>query len=241
MSIIVEKYGGSSLATIEKMNEVAKRIIQSKSEGHQIVVVVSAMGDTTDNLLSQALSVNPDPNQRELGLILSTGEIISASLLSLAIQNLGHSAIALTGAQAGIQTSGPHVNSTISSIDPKRISELLSNDEIVIVAGFQGIQNDEITVLGRGGSDVTAVALAHSLGASSCFIYTDVEGVFTADPNTVSDAKLLETLSHDEMINISSSGAQVLMQDAVEIAKYAGIDIIVGDSCIKNKGTLISS
>jgi aspartate kinase len=137
--------------------------------------------------------------------------------------------------------SGSHVNSTISSIDPKRIHESLLNDEIVIVAGFQGEQNDEITVLGRGGSDVTAVALARSLGASSCFIYTDVEGVFTADPNTAPEAELLKTLSHDEMIDISSSGAQVLMQEAVEIAKNAGIDIIVGDSCLKNKGTLISS
>jgi aspartate kinase len=241
MSIIVEKYGGSSLATIDKINSVAQRIIKSKSDGHQMVVVVSAMGDTTDNLLSKAMSVNPNPDQRELGLLLSTGEIISASLLSLAIQNLGHSATALTGAQAGIRTNGAHVNSTISSIDPGRIHELLEKDEIVIVTGFQGIHKDEITVLGRGGSDATAVALASSLGASCCFIYTDVQGVYTADPKIVPSAELLEYLSHDEMINMADSGAQVLMGNAVELAKSCGIDIIVGESCKKNKGTLISS
>jgi aspartate kinase len=241
MSILVEKYGGSSLATIDKINSVAQRIISSKSDGHQIVVVVSAMGNTTDNLLSKAMSVNPDPGPRELGLLLSTGEIISASLLSLAIQNLGHSATALTGAQAGIQTNGPHVNSTISSVDPEKIHDLLEKDEIVIVTGFQGIQNDEVTVLGRGGSDATAVALASSLEASCCFIYTDVEGVYSADPKSVPSAVLLEHLSHDEMIKMVDSGAQVLMGNAVEIAKSCGIDIVVGESCKKNKGTLISS
>jgi aspartate kinase len=176
-----------------------------------------------------------------LGLLLSTGEIISASLLSLAIQNLGHQSTALTGAQAGIYTKGPPDNSRISSINPERIIKLLEEGQIVIVTGFQGIQNDEITVLGRGGSDATAVALAASLGASSCFIYTDVQGVFTADPKIVPTAKLLDHISYDEMIDLSASGAQVLMENAVEIAKDSRIDIFVGASCTDETGTLVSS
>ncbi len=241
MSIIVEKYGGSSLATTEQINAVAERIVQSKIKGHKMVVVVSAMGKTTDDLISQARSVNPDPNQRELGLLLSVGEIISASLLALAIQNMGYSATALTGAQAGIQTEGPYDNARISRINPERIYLLLEKDEIVVVTGYQGAQNDEITVLGRGGSDATAVVLAASLGASCCYIYTDVSGVFTADPKIVPTAELLENISHEEMIELSASGAQVLMQRAVEIAKDMGVDIVVSSSYDHSKGTLITS
>jgi aspartate kinase len=241
MGIIVEKYGGSSLATIQHIKIVARRVIESKFKGHKIVVVVSAMGKTTDNLITQAKSVNPEPNQRELGLLLSTGEIISASLLALSIQNFGYAATALTGAQAGIQTDGPYDNASISKINPKKIIELLEKDEIVVVTGFQGIQNDNVTVLGRGGSDATAVALAGSLGATCCYIYTDVPGVFTADPKIVSTAEMLNNLSHNEMIDLSASGAQIVMQNAVEIARDLGIDIIVGASYKKNKGTLISS
>jgi aspartate kinase len=241
MSIIVEKYGGSSLATIEQINSVAHRVVRSKSKGHQMVIVVSAMGKTTDNLISLAKSVNPDPKERELGLLLSTGEIISASLLSLAIHNLGYASTALTGAQAGIYTEGPFDNSRISSIHPGKINDLLDKDEIVIVTGFQGIQNEEITVLGRGGSDATAVALASSLGASSCFIYTDVQGVYTADPNLIPSAELLDQISYNEMIDLSAAGAKVLMENAVEIARDSGIKIVVGSSFEDKKGTLISS
>ncbi len=241
MSIVVEKYGGSSLATIDQIIKVAERVTHSKVNGQKVVVVVSAMGDTTNLLISQARAVNPAPGKRELGLLLSTGEIISASLLALAIQNLGYSATALTGAQAGIHTEGPHDNSRISAVNPQKIIELLDKDEIVIVAGFQGIQNEEITVLGRGGSDATAVALAASLGASSCYIYTDVNGVYTADPKIVPTAELLDHISYDDMMNLSASGAQVLMENAVEIAKDSGVDIFVGASFKDKTGTLISS
>ena len=241
MKMVVEKYGGSSLATEKQINSVAHNIVQSKKLGHQVVVVVSAMGKTTDELISKAKSVNPDPNRREMSLLLSVGEIISASLLSLAIQNLGYSATALTGPQAGIETEGPLDDAKISKINPERIIQLLQNDEIVIVTGFQGEQNGEVSILGRGGSDATAVAIAASIGASRCHIYTDVQGVFTEDPNIDPAAELLEDLSYEEMIEMSATGARVLMQDAVEIAKRTGVEIVVGDSCVKNEGTLISS
>ena len=241
MDIIVEKYGGSSLASEEQINIVAQQIVHSKLKGHQVVVVVSAMGKTTDNLIAQAKSFNSDPNQREMSLLLSVGEILSASLLSLAIQNLGYSSVALTGPQAGIQTEGPLDNAKISKIYPGRIIQLLEEDQIVVVAGFQGAQEEEIAILGRGGSDATAVALAASLGASCCYIYTDVPGVFTEDPNIVPNAELLDDLSYEEMIKMSASGASVLMQNAVEIAQNSGVNIIVGSSSEKNEGTLISS
>ena len=241
MKIIVEKYGGSSLATDEQINFVAQNVVQSKRLGFQVVVVVSAMGKMTDDLISRAKSIHHDPNQREMGLLLSVGEIISASLLSLAIQNLGYPASALTGSQAGIETVGPLDNSRISRINPERIIQLLHNDEIVVVTGFQGIQEGEISVLARGGSDASAVAIAASLGASRCYIYTDVPGVFSEDPNINPDAELLEDLTYEEMIKMSASGARILMQDAVEIAKKSGIEIVVGDSYEKNTGTLISS
>lgn len=241
MSIIVEKYGGSSLASEEQINSVAQHIVQSKAEGNQAVVVVSAMGKTTDNLISQAKYVNPNPHQREMSLLLSVGEIISASLLSLAIQNLGYLATALTGPQAGIHTEGPLDDAKISRIYPKRIIELLEEGEIVVVAGFQGTQDGEVSVLGRGGSDATAVALAASLGASCCYIYTDVPGVYTEDPNIVPSAELLEDLSYEQMIEMSASGARVLMQNAVEIAQNSGVKIVVGSSYKRNVGTLISS
>jgi len=241
MSIHVEKYGGSSLASINQIKAIARRVIHSKLEGHQMVVVVSAMGNTTDELINQAKSLNPDPNQRELGLLLSAGEIISASLLAISIQNLGFSATALTGAQAGIQTTGPYDNARISDINPERIYQLLDNDEIVVVTGFQGVQNEEVTVLGRGGSDATAVALASSLGATCCFIYTDVQGVYTADPKIVPTAELLDSITYEEMIDMSDSGAEVLMRNAVEIAKNSGVEIVVGSSLEEKNGTLISS
>lgn len=241
MDIVVEKYGGSSLVTEEQINAIAKHVARSKKEGHQVVVVVSAMGKTTDDLISKAKSVNPNPDQREMSLLLSVGEVISASLLSLAIQNLGYSATALTGTQAGILTEGALDDAKISEINPERIKQLLYKDEIVVVTGFQGAQNGEISVLGRGGSDATAVAIAASIGASRCHIYTDVPGVFTKDPKVDPTAELLEDLSFEEMIEMTESGARVLMQDAVEIAKRTGVDIVVGDSCEKNEGTLISS
>jgi aspartate kinase len=241
MKTVVEKYGGSSLATEEQIISVAQHVVQTKRLGHQVVVVVSAMGKTTDDLIFMAKSINRDPNRREMSLLLSVGEIISASLLSFAIQNLGYSATALTGPQAGIETEGPLDNAKISKINPERITQLLDNDEIVIVTGFQGVQNGEISVLGRGGSDATAVAIAASIGASRCHIYTDVPGVFTEDPNIDPTAELLKDLTYEKMIKMSASGARVLMQDAVEIAKRTGIEIVVGDSYEKNEGTLISS
>jgi aspartate kinase len=199
------------------------------------------MGKTTDDLIAKAKMLTPDPNAREMGLLLSTGEIISASLLTLAIQNLEHSASALTGAQAGIKTEGPYDESSIASIDPRPVIDLLEKGDIVVVTGFQGIQNHEITVLGRGGSDATAVALAGALGARSCHIYTDVNGVYTEDPNIDPSAELLDQLSHDEMLDMSASGAKVLMGNAVEIAKKEGVDIVVAASFNREKGTLISS
>ena len=191
MTIIVEKYGGSSLATTEHINKVAENIVQTKINGHRMVIVVSAT--------------------------------------------------ALTGAQAGIQTEGPFNNARISTINPERIIQLLDEDEIVVVTGFQGAQEDEVAVLGRGGSDATAVALATALGASRCYIYTDVQGVYTEDPNLVPTAELIRSISYEEMIEKSASGARVLMQNAVEIAQNSGVDIIVGSSYQKNEGTIISS
>jgi len=209
MALIVQKYGGSSVANGELIKNVARRVAQAKDEGNQVVVVVSAMGNTTDNLIELAHQVAEQPDDRELDVLLSTGETISSTLLAMALESLGYKAVSLTGAQAGIQTDSSHSQARILRVDPKRIVNELEKGNIVIVAGFQGITpNMDITTLGRGGSDTTAVALAASLGAEICQIYTDVEGVYTADPRLVPVASKLKEISYEEMLELASYGAR---------------------------------
>ncbi|MDZ7262282.1 MAG: aspartate kinase [candidate division KSB1 bacterium] len=230
MGLIVEKYGGTSVGGIDRIKAVARRVIATQEKGYDVVVVVSAMGKTTDELLAMAAKIAPKPRQRELGMLLSTGEVISCSLLAMAIQALGKKAIALTGAQSGISTDDIYANARITEIDTTRIKKHLAEGEIVVVAGYQGKVGDEITVLGRGGSDASAVALAAALQAEYCHIYTDVPGVFTADPRIVRDASLLHGISYEEMIELAASGAQVMMGRAVEIARKYGLRVKVSSS-----------
>lgn len=240
MALIVQKYGGSSVADAEKIKNVARRIIETSKEGNQVVVVVSAMGDTTDDLIQLSKQINPSPRERELDVLLSTGEVVSSTLLTMAIHVMGHDAVSLNGAQAGIETDTSYSKARISSIKPKRILKELKNGNIVIVAGFQGItRHKDITTLGRGGSDTTAVALAISLKADQCHIFTDVEGIFTADPRIVSEARRLDEISYDEMLELASLGAKVMHPRAVEIGEVYKMPIYVACSFNKNPGTLI--
>lgn len=241
MKIIVEKYGGSSLSSIDRIKQVAYRVAESKQKGFNVVVVVSAIGDTTDELLTLADQITKKPSNRELGLLLSTGEMVSSSLLAMALSELGYPATALTGWQCGIDTQGNFDEARISHINPDRILHLLKNGEIPIVTGYQGIQNNDITVLGRGGSDTTAVALAAALNSNGCTIYTDVPGIFTADPRIVENASILKSISYEEMIELAGSGAQVMMGRAVEIARRYSLDIKVRSSFERHKETVITS
>jgi len=219
MDIIVQKYGGSSLAEDEQLRAVAQRIAATRKQGHNVVVVVSAMGATTSRLLAHAGRLNANPEHRELDMLLAAGEQKSASLLSLALQDLGLDAVSLTGAQAGVRTCGAHLNARIRSVDPTRMQRALEHGQIAVVAGFQGASpNGEITTLGRGGSDTTAVAIAAALGAARCEIYSDVDGVYTADPRIVPDAVRLRTVSHDEMKTLAHHGAGVLNERAIDYA-----------------------
>ena len=241
MGLIVQKYGGSSVADAEGMKRVAARIVASKRDGNQVVVVVSAMGDTTDELIDLANQVTPIPNGRELDMLLTAGERISMALLAMAISSLGHEARSFTGSQAGVITDSSHGRARIIDVTPGRIQEALNEGAIAIVAGFQGISQDtkDITTLGRGGSDTTAVALAAALDADVCEIYTDVDGVFSADPRVVPSAKKLKSVTYDEMLELAASGAKVLHLRCVEYARRYDLPIHVRSSFSTNEGTWV--
>ncbi|MFQ6122495.1 MAG: aspartate kinase, partial [Dehalococcoidales bacterium] len=237
---IVQKYGGSSVADAEKIRNVARRIARAKDEGNQVVVVVSAMGDTTDELINLAYQISDKPDDRELDVLLSTGEVVSSTLLAMALHQMGYPAISLTGAQAGIRTDSTYSGARILTVESKRVVKELERGNIVIVAGFQGITDEmDITTLGRGGSDVTAVALAASLGAEVCQIYTDVEGVYTADPRLVPEAYQLMEIGYEEMLELASHGAKVVHPRAVELGELFNIPILVASSFTEKPGTLI--
>jgi aspartate kinase len=241
MGLIVQKYGGSSVADAEGMKRVAARIVASKRDGNQVVVVVSAMGDTTDELIDLANQVTPIPNGRELDMLLTAGERISMALLAMAISSLGHEARSFTGSQAGVITDSSHGRARIIDVTPGRIQEALNEGAIAIVAGFQGISQDtkDITTLGRGGSDTTAVALAAALDADVCEIYTDVDGVFSADPRVVPSAQKLKSVTYDEMLELAASGAKVLHLRCVEYARRYDLPIHVRSSFSNNEGTWV--
>ena len=238
MRLIVQKYGGTSVGTPERILSVARRLIQTQGEGSQVVAVISAMVGVTDNLLKLAHQISPHPIQRELDILLSTGEHAATALTAMAVNALGGLAISLTGAQAGILTDRNHTKAHIANISPKQIHELLSDDYIVIVAGFQGqTPEGETTTLGRGGSDLTAIALAGALNADACQIFTDVDGVFTCDPRIVLDAKKLKEISYDELLEMAGAGAKVMQSRAVEFAKKFGVEFEVRSSFKKRSGT----
>ncbi len=240
MALIVQKYGGSSVADAERIKSVAKRIAQAKDKGDQVVVVVSAMGDTTDELIELAYQISEKPDNRELDVLLSTGEIVSSTLLAMALHHLGYQAISLTGAQAGIQTDTAYSRARILKVESKRVVKELEKGNIVIIAGFQGITDEmDVTTLGRGGSDTTAVALAASLGAEVCQIYTDVEGICTADPHLIPEARKLAEINYEEMLELASYGARVVHPRAVELGELFNIPILVASSFTQSPGTLI--
>ncbi len=240
MALMVQKYGGSSVADAEKIKAIARRVVAAKEKGDQVVVVISAMGDTTDELINLAHQITSQPDERELDVLLSTGEIVSSTLLAMAVKSLGYKAVSLSGAQAGIQTDATYSRARIHTITPQRILKELEKGNIVVVAGFQGVtQEMDITTLGRGGSDTTAVALAASLGAEVCQIYTDVEGVYTADPRLVPQAHKLKEIDYEEMMELATYGAKVMHPRAVEIGKLYNIPILVASSFTNSPGTLI--
>ena len=242
MAVVVQKYGGSSVADAESIKRVARRIVDTAKPGNQVVVVVSAMGDTTDDLRDLAEQVSPLPSARELDMLLTAGERISMALLAMAIHDLGHQARSYTGSQAGVITDSVHGKARIIDITPGRISEALAAGAVAIVAGFQGVSQDtkEITTLGRGASDTTAVALAAALGADVCEIYTDVDGVFTADPRIVPSARKLDTVTYEEMLELAACGAKVLMLRCVEYGRRSGVPIHVRSAFTQKTGTLVS-
>ena len=226
MAIVVQKYGGSSVADVTRMKKVAERVMKTRAAGHDLVVVVSAMGDTTDDLLALAKQVSPNPDRRELDMLLTAGERIAMALLSMAIRELGGDAISFTGSQSGIITNDRHVDARIVEVRPFRVQDELARGKIVVVAGYQGVSyRREVTTLGRGGSDTTAVAMAAALGAEFCEICSDVDGVYTADPRVVAGARRIGTLSYEETQELAESGAKVLNAQAVEFAKEKGIAI----------------
>lgn len=240
-AIIVQKYGGTSVGSTERIMRVAERVVALKRSGKQAVVVVSAMGDMTDELIEKAKAINPNPSSREMDMLLSTGEQISISLLAMAIERHQEKVVSLTGGQSGIITDNVHKKARISKINPERVQEALDSDQIVIVAGFQGItENGDITTLGRGGSDTTAVALAAALNAEACEIYTDVAGVYTADPRQVPSARLLKEISYDEMLELARLGAKVLHPRSVELARKYNIPLVVKSSFEELEGTRVT-
>lgn len=239
MKLVVQKYGGSSVATTEKILKVAETVIKRKNKGEDVVVVVSAMGDTTDDLISLANGVSENPSKREMDVLFSTGEMISASLLAMALINKGYDAISYTAYQIEIKTSGGYGKSLIEDIDVTRVKESINEGKIVIVAGFQGVNEiGDITTLGRGGSDTSAVALAVKLGGR-CEIYTDVDGIYSCDPRKYTEAKKLEDIDYEEMLELASLGAQVMHSRSIELAQKYDIPIYVGLSCSDIKGTEI--
>ena len=239
--LVVQKYGGTSVASPDRISAVADRICATKRDGHDVVVVVSAMGKTTDELIELASSVNPDPPAREMDMLLTAGERISMALTAMAIAARGVEAVSLTGSQAGILTDAAHGSAKITDIRGTRVKEALDDDKVVIVAGFQGVdpESKEVTTLGRGGSDATAVALAAALGADATEIFTDVDGVYTADPRIVPDATKLEEISFEEMLELTASGAGVLMSRSVEFGRRFNIPIHVRSSFNDNPGTWV--
>lgn len=240
MGVIVQKYGGSSLADVEKIMRVAKRIVDTKKEGNKVVAIVSAMGDTTDALIKLADGITDYPPKREMDRLLSTGEQISMSLIAMGIQTLGEKAVSLTGPQAGIITDSSHSKAKIVRVMSNRLQNEMEDDNIIIVAGFQGETEDhDIATLGRGGSDTSAVSIAAALDADLCEIFTDVDGVYSCDPRIVENAKKLEAVSYDEMLELSILGAKVLQSRAVEVAKTHGVEIHVRSSFNHNIGTIV--
>jgi len=240
LGIVVQKYGGTSGADKERIFREARRAISEYEKGNKVVVVVSAQGDTTDELIEKAKEINENPSKREMDMLLSTGEQISIALMAMAIEKLGYPVISLTGWQAGIKTDSHYSNARIIEIDTERLQRELDKRNIVVVAGFQGINKyDDITTLGRGGSDTTAVALAAALKADKCEIYTDVDGVYTADPRIVPNASKLKEISYDEMLELATLGAKVLHNRSVELAKKYKIPRVVRSSFNDNEGTII--
>ncbi|MQF68742.1 aspartate kinase [SAR202 cluster bacterium AD-804-J14_MRT_500m] len=240
MALIVQKYGGSSLADAEKITNVAKRIGKASDKSNQIVVVVSAMGDTTDDLIQLASCVSERPEPRELDLLLSSGELVSCTLMAMALRCLGYQAISLTGLQAGIQTDTAFGRARISGIDPHRIRRELELGKITIVAGFQGFTEDmDVTTLGRGGSDTTAVALAAVLEAERCEVYTDVEGIYTADPRVVPEARKIDHITFEEMLELAAYGAKMHPR-SIELGKVYNVPIYIASSISEAKGTLVN-
>ncbi|MCL2837990.1 MAG: aspartate kinase [Oscillospiraceae bacterium] len=242
MGLIVQKYGGSSVADGERVKNVANRVTECYNAGNSVVVVVSAQGDTTDDLIAKAMELNENPSKREMDILMSSGEQISMSLLAIAIERLGFPVVSLTGWQAGVETTSAAGNARIKKIDTERLKRELDKKKIVIVAGFQGIDKyDNITTLGRGGSDTSAVALAAALHADKCEIYTDVDGVYTADPRIVKTAKKLDAITYDEMLELASLGANVLHNRSVEMAKKYNVKLEVKSSFERIDGTIVKA
>ncbi|MFA5311579.1 MAG: aspartate kinase [Candidatus Omnitrophota bacterium] len=238
--LIIQKFGGSSVANVKRVQNVARRVVGYKNKGFNIVVVVSALGDTTDELIELANQININPSEREMDMLLSTGEQISVALLAMAVHKLGVEAISFTGAQVGIITDAAHTRARIIKINTDKIQEALNKGKVVIVAGFQGVNlNQDITTLGRGGSDLTAVALAKELGADECQIYTDVKGIYTTDPRIEPLAKKIKAITYDEMLEMASLGAQVMQARSIEVAKKFNVPIHVRSSFKKDSGTMI--
>ncbi|MCI2422024.1 aspartate kinase [Saccharopolyspora sp. K220] len=242
MALVVQKYGGSSLESADRIKRVAERIVETRKTGNDVVVVCSAMGDTTDELLDLAKQVNPAPPERELDMLLTAGERISNALVAMAVESLGAEARSFTGSQAGVITTSAHQNARIIDVTPGRVQEALEQGQVVLVAGFQGVSQDtkDITTLGRGGSDTTAVAVAAAMNADVCEIYTDVDGVYTADPRIVPNAQHLESISYEEMLEMAATGAKVLHLRAVEYARRYSVPLHVRSSYTPKPGTIVS-
>src|SRR5213076_2126251 len=239
MRLIVQKYGGTSVGSSERIKNVAQRMLETQRDGCRVVAVISAMAGVTDNLIKLAREVSPQPTPRELDLLLATGECAASALIAMAVNALGGRAVSLTGAEAGILTDRVHSKAKIANISPRQIHYLLNEDYIVVVAGFQGQTNEgETTTLGRGGSDLTAIALAGALNADACQILTDVDGVFTCDPRIVSDAKKIDEVSYDELLEMACSGSKVMQSRAVEFAKKFGVEFEVRSSLKNAPGTI---
>ena len=239
MRLVVQKYGGTSVGSPERIRKVAERLLETQREGCRVVAVISAMAGVTDNLLKLAREISPRPDEREMDILLATGEQAATALVAMAVNALGGRAISLTGAQAGILTDRVHTKAKIAHISPRQIHELVSEDFIVVVAGFQGqTREGETTTLGRGGSDLTAIALAGALGADSCQIYTDVDGVFTCDPRIVGEAAKMDEIAYDELLEMAGAGSKVMQSRAVEFAKKFGVEFEVRSSFNRNAGTV---
>ncbi|MEK7712488.1 MAG: aspartate kinase, partial [Nitrospirota bacterium] len=242
MMLIVQKYGGTSVANVERIKAVAKRVVKTAKEGHKVAVVVSAMAGETDKLINLAHQVSPNPNEREMDLLLSSGERVTCALTAIAIEELGHKAMAFTGRQMGIITDDVHTKAKIEKIAGERAKKALDEGYIIVVAGFQGIteSGSDVTTLGRGGSDLSAVAIASALNADLCEIYTDVDGVYTTDPNIVPEARKLDKISYEEMLELASLGAKVLQTRSVEFAMKYEVPVVVRSSFNDNQGTLVT-